>query len=122
MAGNPPRRRVVVVEDEFLIRLMLVEMLEDEGYEVVEAENGDLALPLLDASVAVLLTDVQLPGSLDGLALARRARTILPDLPVIFMTGRPASMLSTVGGREIFIGKPYQIQDIRDAVSQMIEG
>jgi CheY-like chemotaxis protein len=116
------RKRVVVVEDEFLIRLMLVEMLEDEGYEVVEAESGDVALPLLDGRVAVLLTDVQLPGSLDGLALVREARLTLPHLPVIYMTGRPASMLSTVGGREIFVGKPYQIQDIRDAVSRMIDG
>jgi CheY-like chemotaxis protein len=102
--------------------MMLVEMLEDEGYEVVEAESGDAALPLLDGSIAVLLTDIQLPGSLDGLELARRIRTVLPDLPVIYMTGRPASMLSTAGGRETFVGKPYQIQDIRDAVSRMIDG
>ncbi len=117
-----PRKRIVVVEDEFLIRMMLVEMLEDAGYEVVEAESGDVALPLLDTSVAVLLTDVQLPGALDGLALVRQARLMLPDLPVIYMTGRPASMLATAGGREIFVAKPYQNQDIRDAVAEMIDG
>jgi CheY-like chemotaxis protein len=115
-------KRVVVVEDEFLIRMMLVEMLQDEGYDVVEAENGDVALPLLDEGVAVLLTDVQLPGSLDGLALVRQARLTLPDLPVIYMTGRPVAMLSTVGDRETVVGKPYQIQDIRDAVARMING
>lgn len=118
--AKTPRKRIVVVEDEFLIRMMLVEMLEDEGYEVVEAETGEAALPLLDSSVAVLLTDIQLPGTLDGLTLARQARITLPDLPVIYMTGRPASMLSTVGGREAFIGKPYQVQDICDAVARMI--
>ena len=60
--------RVMVVEDEFLIRLTLVEALTDEGFDVIEAESGDVALPILqaDPSILILLTDIQLPGRLDG--------------------------------------------------------
>ena len=83
--------RVLVVEDEFLIRLTLSEALGDEGFEVLEAETGDAALPLLapGSDVRLLLTDIQLPGSLNGLALVDRVRQSMPDLPVIYMTGRP---------------------------------
>lgn len=105
---TPPR--VLVVEDEFLIRLTLAEALQDDGFEVVEASSGDEALELIaDASrFALLMTDVQLPGKLDGVALARAVRERAPELPVIFMTGRPDTMRSPGGtGRDVYISKPY---------------
>lgn len=117
------RVRVLVVEDEFLIRLTLSEVLADEGYDVLEAESGDEALLLLQANpgVRVLLTDVQLPGSLDGRALATRARTLLGDLPVIFMTGRPDSMTGEpVDARTEFVAKPYLPSEICRAVAKML--
>ncbi len=117
------QQRVLVVEDEFLIRLTLSEVLADEGFEVLEAETGDQAVTILDSTpdIAVLLTDIQLPGSLDGRALVQRARQTWPDLPVIFMTGRPDSMdANKAGGREIYVAKPYLPSEICSAVRKML--
>jgi len=114
--------RVLVVEDEFLIRLTLTEALSDEGFEVIEAESGDDALPLLesDAAISLLLTDIQLPGLLNGHALAERVRANNPDLPVIFMTGRPqAAQQASRSARDIFIAKPYALADICDAAKRL---
>ena len=109
--------RILVVEDEFLIRLTLVEALKDEGFDVVEAETGDAALPMIlsDTTIGVLLTDIQMPGALDGTALATRARETRPDLPVLYMTGRPPP---GAGGSALdrYIGKPYTLAAICEAV------
>ncbi|WP_158742366.1 response regulator [Acidisphaera sp. L21] len=116
-------RRILVVEDEFLIRLTLSEVLADEGYEVLEAESGDEAIAILDTSpdVAVLLTDIQLPGALDGRALVRRARETRPMLPVIFMSGRPDdSEPNATGAKEMNISKPYLPSEICAAVRKML--
>lgn len=107
--------RVLVVEDELLIRLTLVEALSDEGFLVLEAETGDAALPILqsDNTIRLLLTDIQLPGILNGHTLASKARENLPDLPIIFMTGRASGDDETDGtNRDVFISKPYTLANI----------
>ena len=114
--------RVLVVEDEFLIRLTLVEALSDEGFEVLEAETGDAALPMLqgDQTICLLLTDIQLPGALNGRMLASKARENLPNLPVIFMTGRPdAGDDANRSARDVFISKPYTLADICQAAKRL---
>ena len=114
--------RVLVVEDEFLIRLTLTEALMDEGFDVIEAESGDAALPLLqdDPTIGVLLTDIQLPGSLDGVRLVERAREQRPDLPVLYMTGRPDPSAETAGTpNDSYIAKPYTLSDICQAVRRL---
>ncbi len=122
MYPNPCR--ILVVEDEFLIRLTLVEALTDEGFDVIEAESGDAALPILlgDPTIGVLLTDIQLPGTLNGTRLAQRARETRPGLPVLFMTGRPDP------GAEVgaaphngYISKPYTLTEICRAVRRLAE-
>ena len=115
--------RVLIVEDEFLIRLTLSEVLADEGYEVLEAESGDEALSLMSQTpdIAILLTDLQLPGSLDGRALAVRARQSYPTLPVIFMTGRPDVLAGQpAASHEMYIAKPYLPSEICVAVKRML--
>lgn len=114
--------RILVVEDEFLIRLTLSEALGDEGFDVIEAESGDAALPILlgDPTIRLLLTDIQLPGTLDGTGLAARARAARPDLPILFMTGRPdPAAESTASPLERYIAKPYTLKDICEAVRQL---
>lgn len=118
----PPPIRVLVVEDEFLIRLTLSEALGDEGFEVLEAETGDAALPMMapGSGIQLLLTDIQLPGSLNGLALVDRVRQTMPDLPVIYMTGRPdpdgAALASPL---DVYIAKPYALTDICVAAKRL---
>ncbi len=119
--ANTAAPRILVVEDEFLIRLTLSEVLADEGYEVLEAETGDEAIAILDATpgIALVLTDIQLPGELDGRALVQRARQSRADLPVIFMTGRPDAN-DRSGPRDLFVAKPYLPSEICAAVRKLL--
>src|SRR5262249_9675105 len=86
---------VLVVEDQPEVRQMAVRALKAEGYDVVEAKDGRDALDLLTADrppIALVVTDLALPR-LDGLALARELATVLPDIPVLMMTGYTSSEL-----------------------------
>jgi len=114
--------RVLVVEDEFLIRLTLMEALGDEGFEVLEAETADAALPILlgDPSIRLLLTDIQLPGTLNGRSLVDRVRVDRPDLPVLFITGRPdPAEEAQASPLDCYIAKPYALNDICVAVRRL---
>jgi CheY-like chemotaxis protein len=101
--------RLLLVEDEFLIREMVAEDLSEQGFSVCAVSNARDALShLASAAVDVLFTDVNLPGGMDGMALARRAREIKPDLPVVYASGHVnvVGLAACVPG-SIFIAKPY---------------
>jgi CheY-like chemotaxis protein len=104
-----PSIRVLLVEDEFLISEWVAESLEERGFAVRCAGNAAEALRHLNsAPVDVLFTDINLPGEMDGLALARRARELLPDLPVVYASGR-VNVLDPQARvpRSTFVPKPY---------------
>lgn len=114
--------RILIVEDEFLIRLTLAEMLGDEGFEVAEAEDGAQALALLNdgAAIDLLLTDVNLPGQLNGWAVADAARRSRPDLPVLFMSGGAQSPPGrATSPYDAFIQKPYTPSEIAAVAKRM---
>ncbi len=114
------KTRILVVEDEFLIRLSVTEALEEAGFSVIDAETADLALPVVQReSIDLLITDIQLPGTMDGLALARAARATRPALPVIYMTGYPIDR-SPNSSRDIYIAKPYAPEDLCVAARQLL--
>ena len=118
--------RLLLVEDEFLIRLTLSEALSDAGYEVLEAADADEAMEHVlvsttNAPIRLLLTDVQLPGPINGHALAARVRERVPDLPVIFMTGRPDLGVASGVRRDVFIAKPYLPSEVCAAVDRMLQ-
>jgi CheY-like chemotaxis protein len=85
---------VLVVEDDALVRGALAETLRDLHYRVVEAADADAALALLDRGTGVdaILSDVTMPGSMDGLGLAAAARARLPGVPVVLATGRAGAL------------------------------
>ncbi len=118
MAGE----RIMIVEDEFLIRATLVEVLEDEGYEVIAAESGEEALELLrsDGGIALMMTDMQLGGDMDGLTLASAARGVRGGMPVIFMTGRPDRVPSLNPAIEAMVSKPYTSSEITGAIARLL--
>ncbi len=101
--------RVLLVEDEFFISEWVAESLSDQGFAVRAVTNAADALRLLKSSpVDVLFTDINLPGSIDGTTLARQAREMLPDLPVVYASGRVNSLdprLRVSGS--LFVAKPY---------------
>jgi CheY-like chemotaxis protein len=115
--------RILIVEDDFLVRMTLAEALMDEGFVVTEAENGTAALAALraDDAIGLLMTDVSLSGSMDGHALVRAVRQEWPALPVIYMTGRPEQVRLDPAAREMLVGKPYGPEEICAAARRMLD-
>jgi CheY-like chemotaxis protein len=111
MKGNNGRT-VLVVEDEALIRMLVVDELESLGLTVLEAASADEALPILlsDVPVQVLFTDVRMPGSMDGIELARRARAIRPHLKVIVASGHSPNI--SLQEADAFFGKPFSVTEV----------
>jgi CheY-like chemotaxis protein len=106
------RASVLLVEDEPMISDLAIEALQDQGFEVAAVSNAGDALRRLisGAPVDVLFTDINLPGGMDGGTLARRARELRPNLPVIYTSGRRAviEQLDPVEG-SMFVPKPYDL-------------
>jgi CheY-like chemotaxis protein len=104
------RTSVLLVEDEALISEITAEALEEQGFDVASVSNANDALCHLKTGspIDILFTDVNLPGGMDGAMLARRARELRPDLPVIYTSGRRSAIdqLDTVEGA-MFVAKPY---------------
>jgi CheY-like chemotaxis protein len=116
--------RVLVVDDEPAVRMLAAEVLEDEGHAVLQAGDGAAALRLLDAGpVDLLLTDVGLPGGMNGRQLADAARQRQPGLPVLFITGYDGSMALRGGvledGTEVMI-KPFNLNKLVQKVAAMM--
>jgi len=101
--------RVLLVEDEYLISEWVAESLAVQGFAVCTATNGMDALKCLaSVPVDVLFTDINLAGGMDGTVLARRARELLPDLPVVYASGRMKILDPQVRvPGSTFVPKPY---------------
>ena len=116
--------RILLVEDERLIRLTLVETLEDAGYAVVEAVNGDEACVLMQSANGfdVLLTDIQMPGLADGIEVARTFHKRHPRGPVVFMTGRPETLarVGRLSPNEALLRKPFGSAQMLGALESVL--
>lgn len=100
---------ILVVEDELLVRMIVSDCLRDAGFDVIEACNADEAILVLHSNVGIdlVLSDVRMPGSMDGLQLLRYAREVFPDLPFIITSGHLQAHDALAGGARHFLGKPY---------------
>jgi CheY-like chemotaxis protein len=113
--------RVLVVEDDPLIREFVVEALREEGYHVIHAADGEEALAWCGRHAAdVLVTDIELPGKADGWQIAERCRDQDPDLKVIYVTGFSPTSPRPVPG-SLILQKPFHRKQIVDAVREMTE-
>lgn len=109
---------ILVVEDELLIRLALSDGLRDAGYQVIEACNGDEAIEALGSiRCDLVISDVRMPGSLDGIALLAIVRRKFPELPVIIVSGHLRPSAASADGATQFLAKPYAL----DAIIQAVE-
>ena len=113
---------VLVVEDEILIRMLLSEALRQEGYAVIEAANADEAVLVLHAAPTpdVLVTDVRMPGSVDGFQLAAFVRRTRPELKVIITSGH-AGPDGALGLADAFLPKPYELGAIVGRIRTLTE-
>ena len=113
--------RVLVVEDEPLVREVMVSELTDAGYDVLQAANGREAMAALEAAdprVDLLFTDIRLPGVLDGWAIAERARALNPEVRVVYATGYSADQPRQVPNSR-FLMKPYRPQAVLDTFAEL---
>ena len=124
MSASPQRTAserptLLVVEDEPLVRELIVVELEDAGFDVLEADNGPTAVSILEspAPIALLFTDIRLPGGMSGWDIAERARALRPGLPVIYTTGYSRDDPRLVPGAD-FLTKPYRPAMVIDAISR----
>ncbi len=100
---------VLVVEDEMLIRLNVVDELEGAGYEVFEAANADDAIAILaiTPSVRLLFTDIDMPGTIDGLKLAAAVQHRWPPVKIIITSGHRIVEITDMPDGSVFFSKPY---------------
>lgn len=110
----------MVVEDETLVRALSVDELKDAGFDVVEAGSAAEALCVLSegAAIAVLFTDVNMPGALDGLDLARLVHERWPDVRVIVTSGGGKVGLADLPDKGRFIAKPFSLVAMSALVRQ----
>lgn len=112
-------RTILLVEDEILIRTGLADVLHDAGYDVTEACDGDEALDALAVrDFAMLLTDVKMPGSIDGLELAARWRQLFPARPVLICSAHVAG--DRLHEADRLLTKPFAESELLAAVGQLI--
>ncbi|MGI8526446.1 MAG: response regulator [Pseudolabrys sp.] len=117
-----PATKILLVEDEALISGLVSEALTEQGFSVHAVETADDALRYLEsgAAVDVLFTDINLPGDIDGAELAVQARNLLPDLPIVYASGRfTAADLQPLVARSIFLSKPYDPADVCTLISRL---
>ena len=111
---------ILVVEDDAIVRMLIVDVLEELEFNVLEADGSECALTYIgDAKqvIDLLTTDVGLPG-MDGRELAKQAQTLRPSLPILFASGY-AESIDTVGNTSV-IAKPFSIDQLRDKVKSLL--
>ena len=111
--------RVLLVEDEVLIAMMIEDAMLERGFEVYTATSAGEALQVLrESPVDVLFTDINIEGDMDGSALARRAREMHPELAVLYASGTLKSVVDAVPG-STFVPKPYAPSEVCAMVAEM---
>ena len=101
---------VLVVEDEVLVRMDMTGQLEDEGFVVFEASKADQAIDVLQThpSIRLMFTDIDMPGSMDGLKLAAAVRDRWPPIKIIVTSGHRVVDIADLPDGSVFFSKPYR--------------
>ena len=121
--NRKPSPAVLVVEDDWLLRLIAVEIVEDAGLVAIEAANADEAIAILEcrADIALIFTDVDMPGSMDGLKLAHAVRRRWPPIKIIIVSGKTHLSNADLPSDARFFSKPYSapnmISELRSLVA-----
>jgi CheY-like chemotaxis protein len=115
---------VLVVEDETLVRLDIVEQIAAAGFEVLQASNADEAIAILEAnsSIRVVFTDVDMPGSMDGIKLAHAVRGRWPPIKIVVASGHFKVRDEDLPDGGVFFNKPYNPSDIVRTLWQLAQG
>jgi two-component sensor histidine kinase/FixJ family two-component response regulator len=124
MATSPSSalRAVLVVEDEMMLRMRAVDMVEDAGFTPIEAVNADDALAILESrsDIELLFTDIQMPGSMDGLKLAYAVHKRWPLIKIILVSGQLKLTDDDKPADSRFFGKPLEVKQMISVMQDMI--
>ena len=114
---------VLVVEDELLLRMRAVDMVQDAGYTSIEAVDADAALAVLESrsDIALLFTDIQMPGSMDGLELARAVTKRWPPIKIILVSGQLSLAKGEIPLDSLFFAKPLISSEMVAEMRKMID-
>jgi CheY-like chemotaxis protein len=112
---------VLVVEDEVLVRLMIAEELRSAGFQVIEAASADEALAVLAniSDVSLIISDIRMPGSMDGLGLAKKVRAEFPKIRIVLTSGHLMTLSSV--DHDGFFFKPYEPDEIVDLIKTLLD-
>jgi two-component system, response regulator PdtaR len=115
------RALVLIVEDELLIRIDAVEMIEAAGFDVVQAGNADEAIKILEtrSDIQLVFTDIQMPGSMDGLKLAAAVRGRWPPIKIVATSGHHAIRDGELPEGSAFLQKPYNAATVGRVLHEM---
>ncbi|OJF96631.1 response regulator [Pararhizobium antarcticum] len=123
MAQSRPlgKRIVLIVEDEPLLRMMAVDLVEDAGFVAVEASNADEAVRILEmrSDIRIVFTDIDMPGSIDGMMLAAAVRDRWPPIEIIITSGHRRMTDLDLPARSVFFAKPYDTAKVTATLHQM---
>jgi two-component system, response regulator PdtaR len=116
------RPTILTVEDEILISEYLGDVLRDAGYEVVATSNASDAIGILERTddISVIITDINMPGSMDGLRLANAVRGRWPPIKIIVATGRTRPEGDQIPPGSVFLSKPYDPKAVIAAVQGLL--
>src|ERR1700685_2112531 len=124
MAPGPSAvpRTVLIVEDEMLLRMRAVDMVEDAGFTPIEAINADDALAILESrsDIELLFTDIQMPGSIDGLKLAYAVHERWPLIKIILVSGQLKLPDDDKPAESRFFGKPLDVKQMMAEMQDLI--
>jgi two-component sensor histidine kinase/CheY-like chemotaxis protein len=122
MVLHEPTAKVLVVEDEMMLRMRAVDIVEDAGFTPIEAVNADDALAILESrsDIDLLFTDIQMPGTMDGLKLAHAVHARWPSIKIMLVSGQvtPTETEKPVNSR--FYGKPLEVKKIIAELQEMM--
>jgi CheY-like chemotaxis protein len=124
VCSKPKQPVVLIVEDEFLIRMDAVDMIRSAGFDVVEAQNADEAIFILEGrpDIRVVFTDVEMPGSMDGLKLAAAIRGRWPPIKIVATSGLLRISEDDLPPGSRFLPKPYSQPQIVGTLRELTGG
>src|ERR1700757_4819514 len=113
---------VLVVEDEMVLRMRAVDIVEDAGFTAVEAVDADQALSILESrsDISLLFTDIQMPGSMDGLKLAHAVHDRWPSIKIILVSGHVKPSDAERPEHSLFFGKPLGVEQMITELQAMV--
>lgn len=123
MQGYLMKHRVLVVEDEPLVRMLGVDVVEEAGFEAIEASNADEALDLLGSlpGIRLLFTDIDMPGSMDGLRLAAAVHDRWKQIQIIVVSGKQRPAVTEIPDHGVFFSKPYDVGKVCWTIQRMLD-